>query len=69
MKIPCTIDLRKSGAKQFVDDLIERHGKAKDINQVGLRVDCVDDAGNRFHMLQMNSSRHLVTIGAEVPEA
>lgn len=67
MKIPCTIDLRKPGAKQFVDNCIAQYGKSKDINQIGLRVECCDDASNAFHILQFNSSRHLVTFGAEAP--
>ena len=67
MKIPCVIDLRKLGAKQFIDNCIATYGVAKDVNQIGLRIDCRDDAGNAFHLLQFNSSRHLVSIGAEAP--
>lgn len=64
MKIPTVVDLRKQGAKQFVQDIIDTYGMAKHVTEVGLRVDCKDDAGKAFQLYQFNSSRHLVTIGA-----
>ena len=63
MKLPQIINLKLGSNREIVDSIIERHAISKDINQVGLQIDCIDDAGNKFHILQFNSSRHLVTIG------
>lgn len=48
MKIPCIIDMRKHGAKEFVQNAINVYGKTKDINQLAQTVLCKDDVGNLF---------------------
>lgn len=63
MKLPTTIDLRIQGAKTYVEKIIATYGQSKSINEVGLEVQCKDEAGTPFRLTQFNGSRHLVTIG------
>ena len=64
MKIPSVIDLRNYGAKDFVQKIIDTYAKSRNVNEIGLEITCEDDVGNKFHLLQFHSSRHLITIGS-----
>lgn len=67
MKIPCTINLDLGNNKKIVQDLIDLYGKSKDINQIGMIVNCEAENGMKFQMSQFNSSRNLMHIGAMKP--
>ena len=64
VKIPTVIDLRKYGAKDFVQKIIDTYGKSRNVNEIGLEIHCITETGQKFQLLQFNRSRHLVTIGS-----
>lgn len=64
MKIPCTINLDLGNNKKIVQDLIDRYGKSKSLDQIASLVNCEDDAGNKFQITQFHNSRNLMHIGA-----
>jgi hypothetical protein len=59
MKIPCHINLDLGQNKAIVQEIIDRCAVSKDINEVGMQVNCIDN-GVKFHILQFNSSRKYV---------
>ncbi len=61
IKIPCKINLDIGRNKQLVDEIIARYGVSRDINQIGTTVYC-EQGGAKFHLLQLNDTRHIVSI-------
>ena len=62
MKIGDIIDLRIGQNKQILDALIQGCGISRDINQLALTVNCEDNNGVKFAIVQFHNSRHLVHI-------
>lgn len=64
IKIPCTVDLYSPKSKAALQRLINKYGKSNMANEVGTEVLCETECGQKFSVLQFNSSRRYVTISA-----
>lgn len=60
MKIPCVIDLDIYGAKEFVNRAIKAYGKSRDYNNLAMTVNCEDELGNSFAIVQFYNNRRAV---------
>lgn len=57
MKIPCSINLERFGALEFVNNAIKHYGKRKDFNQLALTVHCETETGDKFTIVQFWNNR------------
>lgn len=60
MKLPCVIDLQKQGALDFVNNAIKAYGKSQDVNNLARIVDCQDENGTKFEIVQFFNNKRLV---------
>lgn len=63
MKLPARINLDLVANKQIVQDMIDRYGISKNLNQIALTVNCRNEHGQEFEIVQFHSSRNYVSIG------
>lgn len=64
MKLPARINLDLGSNKGAVQDMIDRYGISKDLNEIALTVQCRNEHGQEFEIVQFHSSRNFVTIGS-----
>lgn len=62
MKIGDRYDLRSCLNRDFVQEIVDKFGVSKDINQVGSSVLCRDDHGKLFELVTMHRTPHIVAV-------
>lgn len=59
MKLPCVIDLQKHCALDFVNNAIKTYGKSQDVNNLARTVNCQDENGTKFEIVQFFNNKQL----------
>ena len=66
MKIGNDYDLSIPANKAFINEVIEKYGYAKRVNQCALTVLCRDDIGREYEIVQFHRNRDTAHIVAGV---
>ena len=62
LKLPTVVRMSEEGVQEFVNEIIETHGKTHRVNEMALTIYCKDHKGLPFELVQFHGEQDLIHI-------